>query len=93
MTTIPWFFFMFKIVMDRGRILKKLGGDLEAQKQNVVPSKLGVDESSNRCGLELTMVIFRNSNDEITPNTYWEFRLKSGGLNCFKIYIHLIKCT
>jgi hypothetical protein len=41
-------------------------------------------------GLELAMVIFRNSNDEIIPNINWEFRLKSGGLNCVRIYIHLI---
>jgi hypothetical protein len=65
--------------------LNKLDGDLQAQKQNmasskltigeqnVVPSKLGVDESSNRCGLELAMVIFCNLNDEITPNIDWEF--------------------
>ncbi len=41
--------------------------------QNVAPSKSKVDESSNRCGLELAMVIFYKSNDDITPNKYWEF--------------------
>jgi hypothetical protein len=47
---------MFKVVMARGRRLKKLGGDQKQNvvsskliigKQNVAPSKLGVDESSN----------------------------------------------
>jgi hypothetical protein len=94
---VSWFLKMFKVVMFRGRRLKKLGGDMEGQKQNVasleltigeqnvaplqpkleeqnfVPSKLGVDESSNQCGLELAMVIFCNSNDDITPNIDWEF--------------------
>jgi hypothetical protein len=32
-----WFFLMLKVVMVRGRKLKK-GGDLEAQKKNVVTS-------------------------------------------------------
>jgi hypothetical protein len=41
--------------------------------QKVVPLELGVDESSNQCGLELAMVNFHNSNDEIIPNTNWEF--------------------
>ncbi len=41
--------------------------------QNVAPSELRIDESSNLCGLELTMVTVCNSNDEITPNTHWEF--------------------
>jgi hypothetical protein len=104
-----WFFKMLKVVMARGRRLKKGGGDLEAQKQNVaslepitkkqnvdalqprlqeqnvvpsklkhgeqnvVSSKLKIDESSNLCGLELTMVTIYNSNDEITPNIDWEF--------------------
>jgi hypothetical protein len=39
MTTIPWFFYMFKIVTAKGRKLRKLGGDLEAQKQNIASSK------------------------------------------------------
>jgi len=30
-----WFFKMLKVVMAKGRRLKKGGGDLEAQKQNV----------------------------------------------------------
>jgi len=42
-------------------------------KQNVVSSKSRIDESNNLCGLELAMVIVYNSNDEIPPNTYWEF--------------------
>jgi hypothetical protein len=33
-----WFFLILKVVMARGRRLKKNGGDLEAQKQNVVSS-------------------------------------------------------
>jgi hypothetical protein len=36
----------------------------------------------------LAMVRISNSNNEIIPNTYWEFWLKNGGLDCFKIYIH-----
>jgi len=53
-----------------------------------VPLELGVDESSNPRGLELVMVVVCNSNDEIPPNIDWEFRLRSRGLDCFKIYIH-----
>jgi len=115
---------MLKVVMAKGKILKKGGGDLEAQKQhvdsskqtigkqnvdlfqpglgeqnvlplelkhgeqNVTPSKLRVDESSNLCGLKFIMVIVCNSNDEVIPNTNWDFRLKNGGLDCFRIYIH-----
>jgi len=30
-----WFFLMLKVVMAKGRKLKKGGGDLEVQKQNV----------------------------------------------------------
>jgi hypothetical protein len=41
--------------------------------QNVVSSKLRIDESNNLCGSKLTMVIIYISNDEITPNTDWEF--------------------
>jgi hypothetical protein len=86
--------------MDKGRKLKKVGCDLEAQKQNVasleatigeqnvVPSKPRVDESSNPHGLKLAMAGVCNSNDEILPNTDREFRSKSGGLDCFRIYIH-----
>ncbi len=33
--------------------------------QNVVPSELRIDESSNLCGLKLTMVTICNSNDDI----------------------------
>ncbi len=95
---------MLKVVMARG-IFKKKVNDLKAQKlnvvsleqtigkQNVISSKLKIDESNNLCGLELIMVTICNSNDDITPNTYWEFQLKNGGLDCFKIYIHQIKCT
>jgi len=36
------------------------------------------------------MVIVYNLNDEITLTTYWEFRSKNGGLDCFRIaYIKL----
>jgi hypothetical protein len=54
---------MFKVVMAKGRRLKKVGGDLEAQKQsvasskltigeqNVAPSEPGINESNNQCGL------------------------------------------
>jgi hypothetical protein len=56
--------------------------------QNVIPSKLKIDESNNLCGLELTMVIVYNSNDNITPNTTCQFQSKNGGLDCFRIYIH-----
>ncbi len=53
---------MLKVVMARGRKLKKGGGDLEVHKQNVVlvkqtngeqnvaPLKLRIDETSNLCG-------------------------------------------
>jgi hypothetical protein len=34
-----WFFLMLKVVMDRGRRLKKGGGDLEVHKQNVASSE------------------------------------------------------
>jgi hypothetical protein len=91
---------MFKVIMVKGRKLKKVGGDLEVYKQNdisskpiireqnVTPSKPGVDESNNPCGLKLAMVVICNSNDEILSKTYWEFGLKNGGLDYFRIYIH-----
>jgi hypothetical protein len=68
--------------------------------QNVTPSKLRlgeqniaslqprINESSNICGLELTMMIVCNSNDEIILNINWKFRLKNGGLDYFRIHIH-----
>jgi hypothetical protein len=59
--------------MVKGKKLKKVGGDLETYKQNVFPSKPGVDESSNPCGLELAMVVVCNSNDEIPFNIDWKF--------------------
>jgi hypothetical protein len=31
------------------------------------------------------MVTINNSNDEIPPDTDWEFQSKNGGLYCFKI--------
>ncbi len=112
---------MLKVVMAKGRKLKKGGGDLETQKQNVASleqtvgkqnadllqlrlkeqnvaplelrpreqnvalSKLKIDELNNSCGLELTMVIMCNSNDEITPNLIEKWWVK-----CFKSYIHQI---
>jgi hypothetical protein len=54
--------------MARGRRLRKGDGDLEVHKQNVIPLELKIDESSNLCGLELTMMIVNNSNGEITLN-------------------------
>jgi hypothetical protein len=60
--------------------------------QNVAPLELEVDESNTPYGLELAMVIICNSNDEILPRRDWEFQLRSGGLNCFKIYIYYIEC-
>jgi hypothetical protein len=66
--------------------------ELRPREQNVVLSKLRIDESNNLCGLELTMMTVCNSNDEITFNTYWEFRSRNGGLDYFRIYIHWIKC-
>ncbi len=71
--------------MIKRRRLKKVGGDLEAQKQNVislestigeqnvVPLEPGIDESSNPCGLKLAMVVVCNSNNEIPSNIDWEF--------------------
>jgi len=67
--------------MARGRRLKKCGGDLEVhmqnvaspelrpKEQNVIPSELKIDESSNLCELKLIMVTICNSNAEITFNT------------------------
>ncbi len=81
--------------MAKGKRLKKVGGDLEAQKQNiissepiieeqnVVPLELRVDESSNPCGLKLAMVVICNSNNEIPSNIDWEFSSKNVGFNCF----------
>ncbi len=82
---------MFNVVMAWGRRLKKVGGDLEAQKQSVasleltireknVPLELGVNESSSGFSLEL-------ANDEIIPNINWEFQLRNSGLDYFKSYI------
>jgi len=34
-----WFFLMLKVIMVRGRRLKKGGGDLELHKQNIASSK------------------------------------------------------
>jgi len=76
---------MFKVIMVKGRKLKKVNGDLNAQKQNVsslqltigeqnvVPIEPRVDESSNTCGLKLAIVVVYNSNDEILPITNKEF--------------------
>ncbi len=94
---ISQFLKMFKVVMARGKKLKKIGGDLEAQKQSVVslesiigeqnvPFESEVDESNNGFSLKL-------ANDEIIPNTNWEFQSRSGGPNCIRIYIHYIQGT
>ncbi len=92
-------FFKFKVIMAKRRRLKKIGGDLEAWKknvisleliiceQNVIPLEQWVNELSNPCGLKLAMEVVCNSNDEILSNTYWEFWSKNG-LDCFKIYVH-----
>jgi hypothetical protein len=47
-------FLMLKVVMARGRRLKKGGGDLEVQKQNVFPSELRIDvhKQSMWCGID-----------------------------------------
>jgi len=50
-----WFFLILKVVMVRGRRLKKGCGDLEFQKQNVTSSELtigkqNVDPSQPRLG-------------------------------------------
>jgi len=65
---------------------------LKLREQNVISWELKINESNNLCGLKLTMVTVCNSNDEITPNTNWEFWSRNGGLNCFKIYTHYNKC-
>jgi hypothetical protein len=62
--------------------------ELTIGEKNVVPWELRVDESNNPCGSELIMVVVYNSNDEILPNTDWEFRSRNGGSDCFRIYIH-----
>jgi hypothetical protein len=41
-----WFFKMLKVVMARGRRLKKSGGDLEVQKQNVDPLQPRIKEQN-----------------------------------------------
>jgi hypothetical protein len=76
---------MFRVIMAKGRRLKKVGGDLKVQKRNValskltigknnvVPSELKVDVSSNPCGIKLAMVVVCNSNDEVPSNIDWEF--------------------
>jgi hypothetical protein len=51
--------------------------------QNVAPSELKINESSNLCGLELTMVKVYNSNDEIIPNTNYQFRSKKWCVRLF----------
>jgi hypothetical protein len=79
---------MFKVIMPKGRRLKKVGDDLEVWKQNVTPLEPKVGESSNPYVLELAMVVVCNSNDEIPSNTDWEFLPKNGGLDYFRIYIH-----
>ncbi len=43
---ILWDFKKFKVIMARGRRLKKVGGDLEAQKQNVASLKLTIGEQN-----------------------------------------------
>jgi hypothetical protein len=53
---------------------------LRRGEQNVISSKPKIDESSNLCGLKLTMITVYNSNDKIIPNTNCEFRSKNGGL-------------
>ncbi len=81
---------MFRVIMTKGRKLKKISGDLEAQKQNVAslepiteqnvdPSEPKVDESNNPCDLKLAMVVICNSNDEIPPNTNWNFNQEMVG--------------
>ncbi len=83
-----WFFLTLKVVVARRRRLKKGGSDLEAHKQNVLPSVLRIDKWNNLCGLKLTIVIICNSNDEITLHINWEFWSKNGGLDWFRIYVH-----
>ncbi len=61
---------------------------LRLGEQNVASLQARIDESSNLCGLQSTMVIVCNSSNEIIFNINWKFRLKNGGLDCFKIYIH-----
>jgi hypothetical protein len=41
-----WFFKMLKVIMARGRKLKKGGDDLEVHKQNVVSSKKAINEQN-----------------------------------------------
>ncbi len=43
---IWWYLKMFKVVMARGRRLKKVGGDLEAQKKNVALLELTIGEQN-----------------------------------------------
>jgi hypothetical protein len=40
------FFSMFKVVMARGRKLKKIGGDLEVRKKNVASLKPTIGEQN-----------------------------------------------
>jgi hypothetical protein len=41
---------------------------LRPKEQNVTPLELKIDESSNLCGLELTMMTVCNSNGDIALN-------------------------
>jgi hypothetical protein len=43
---IWWYLKMFKVIIARRRRLKKVGGDLEAQKQNVVSLNLTIGEQN-----------------------------------------------
>ncbi len=61
---------------------------LRHEEQNVALSELKIHESNNLCGWKLTTVTICNSNDEIIPNTDWEFQSKNGGLDFFRIYLH-----
>ncbi len=67
--------------------------ELAIKEQNVVASeywtgKLGVDETNIQRNLELAHVIVFNPSDEICPKTNWEFWLKNGRLDYFRIYIN-----
>jgi hypothetical protein len=58
-----WYFFVLKVIMTRGRRLKKCGGDLEAQKQNVVSSKQTIGKqnvNSLQLGLGNKMLLHQN---------------------------------
>jgi len=85
--------------MAKGRRLKKVNGDLEAQNQMLFHhnSQLGnkmLFHQNQELWIKQSMWLrIGNSNNEILSNTNWEFWMRNVGLDCFKIYIHWSNAT